>query len=109
MEGSAFYALSLMADVAPDDTSLTKEHRALAVLVPLFEKYPDHPGLAHYIIHTCDTPELAKEGWRRREIRADCPSSPHGLHMPGHIFLREGMWQEAIQSNLASAAASAEG
>ena len=64
VETSAFYALSLLADVAPDDTSLVKERKALAVLVPLFEKNPDHPGLAHYIIHTCDTPALAKQGCR---------------------------------------------
>jgi len=107
VEGSAFYALSLIADVAPDDTSLTKEHAALAVLIPLFHKYPDHPGLAHYIIHTCDTPALASEGLEAAEVYAKiAPSSPHALHMPGHIFARLGMWPEDISSNLASAAAS---
>ncbi len=106
-EGAAFYALSLIADVAPNDTSLTKEHQALAILVPLFEKNPDHPGLAHYIIHTCDTPALAPEGLAAaREYAKIAPSSPHALHMPGHIFSRLGMWQEDISSNLASVAAS---
>jgi tetratricopeptide (TPR) repeat protein len=106
-EGSAFYALSLLADVAPNDTSLTKEHQALAILVPLFEKNPDHPGLAHYIIHTCDTPALAPEGLEAaKEYAKIAPSSPHALHMPGHIFSRLGMWQEDISSNLASVAAS---
>ncbi len=106
-EGAAFYALSLIADVAPNDTSLTKEHQALAILVPLFEKYPDHPGLAHYIIHTCDTPALAKDGLAAaRQYAKIAPSSPHALHMPSHIFSREGMWQDSISSNLASAAAS---
>jgi tetratricopeptide (TPR) repeat protein len=107
VETSAFYALSLLADVAPDDTSLVKERKALAVLVPLFEKNPDHPGLAHYIIHTCDTPALAHDGLAAAQQYAQiASSSPHALHMPGHIFARLGMWQEDIQSNLASVAAS---
>ncbi len=107
IEASAFFALSLLADVAPDDTSLTKERKALAVLVPLFEKDPDHPGLAHYIIHTCDTPQLARQGLPAALKYAQiASSSPHALHMPGHIFARLGMWPEDIQSNLASVAAS---
>jgi tetratricopeptide (TPR) repeat protein len=107
VEASAFYALSLLADVAPDDTSLVKERKALAVLVPLFEKHPDHPGLAHYIIHTCDTPALAPDGLEAAQKYAQiASSSPHALHMPGHIFARLGMWQEDIDSNLASVAAS---
>jgi tetratricopeptide (TPR) repeat protein len=107
VEGAAFYALSLLADRAPGDTSLTKEHEALAVLVPLFHKYPNHPGLAHYIIHTCDTPALAPQGLEAAEVYAKiAPSSPHALHMPGHIFARLGMWPEGIASNLASVAAS---
>jgi tetratricopeptide (TPR) repeat protein len=107
IEGSAFYALSLLADVAPDDTSLTKERKALGVLVPLFHGHPDHPGLAHYIIHTCDTPALASQGLEAALVYAKiAPSSPHALHMPGHIFARLGMWPEDISSNLASVAAS---
>jgi len=107
IEGAAFYALALLADVAPNDTSLTKERAALAVLVPLFHQYPDHPGLAHYIIHTCDTPALAAQGLEAAEVYAKiAPSSPHALHMPGHIFARLGMWPEDVASNLASVAAS---
>jgi tetratricopeptide (TPR) repeat protein len=107
VETSAFYALSLLADVSPDDTSLVKERKALAILVPLFEKNPDHPGLAHYIIHTCDTPALAKDGLPAAQKYAQiAASSPHALHMPGHIFARLGMWPEDISSNLASVAAS---
>ncbi len=107
VEASAFYALSLLADVAPDDTSLVKERKALAVLVPLFEKNPDHPGLAHYIIHTCDTPALAPQGLSAaRQYAQIASSSPHALHMPGHIFARLGMWPEDINSNLASVEAS---
>ena len=97
----------LLADIAPNDTSLTKERKALDVLLPLFAKYPDHPGLAHYIIHTCDTPALASQGLEAAKVYAKiAPSSPHALHMPGHIFARLGMWQEDIDSNLASVAAS---
>jgi len=107
IEGAAFYALSLLADVAPEDTSLTKERRALAVLQPLFKRYPEHPGLAHYIIHTCDTPALAQDGLEAAKVYARiAPSSPHALHMPGHIFARLGLWQEDIDSNVASVKAS---
>jgi tetratricopeptide (TPR) repeat protein len=107
VEGAAFDALSMLASVAPDDTSLTHEHQALAILVPLFAAHPEHPGLAHYIIHTCDTPALAPDGLgAAREYAKIAPSSPHALHMPGHIFARLGMWPEDIDSNLASVAAS---
>ncbi|HEY4355922.1 MAG TPA: tetratricopeptide repeat protein [Acidobacteriaceae bacterium] len=107
VEASAFYALSLLADVAPGDTSLAKERKALAILGPLFEQHPDHPGLAHYIIHTCDTPALAPDGLAAaREYAKIAPSSAHALHMPGHIFARLGMWPEDVSSNLNSVAAS---
>jgi tetratricopeptide (TPR) repeat protein len=107
VEGAAFDALSMLASEAPDDTSLTHEHQALAILVPLFAAHPEHPGLAHYIIHTCDTPALAADGLgAAREYARIAPSSPHALHMPSHIFARLGMWQEDIDSNLASVAAS---
>jgi tetratricopeptide (TPR) repeat protein len=107
VEGAAFDALSMLASEAPSDTSLTHEHQALAILVPLFAAHPEHPGLAHYIIHTCDTPALAPDGLgAAREYAKIAPSSPHALHMPGHIFARLGMWQEDIDSNLASVAAS---
>ena len=107
VEGAAFDALSMLASVAPDDTSLSHEHQALAILVPLFAAHPEHPGLAHYIIHTCDTPALAPDGLgAAREYARIAPSSPHALHMPSHIFARLGMWPEDIDSNLASVAAS---
>ena len=99
VEGAAFYALALLADVAPNDTSLSNERKALDVLLPLFAKYPNHPGLAHYIIHTCDTPALAQQGLEAAKVYAKiAPSSPHALHMPGHIFARLGMWQDDIDS-----------
>lgn len=85
----------------------TDERKALDILEPLFAKHPDHPGLAHYIIHVCDNPTLAQEGLPAAMKYADiAPASPHALHMPGHIFARLGMWQEDIDSNLASIKAS---
>ncbi|GAC1643812.1 MAG: hypothetical protein NVS9B15_00500 [Acidobacteriaceae bacterium] len=102
-EAGAFYALSLLSSESPGDTSLQNERGALAILLPLFSKYPNHPGLAHYIIHTCDTPSLARQGLAAaREYAKIAPSSPHAVHMPGHIFARLGLWQEDIASNLAS-------
>jgi hypothetical protein len=107
VEVAAFDALSMLAAVAPGDTSLSHEHAALAILVPLFAAHPEHPGLAHYIIHTCDTPALAADGLGAARVYAKiAPSSPHALHMPGHIFARLGMWPEDIESNVASVAAS---
>src|SRR5882762_10802995 len=81
LDAGTFYALSLLAAEAPDDTSLTQEHRAMAVLSPLFVKYPDHPGVVHYVIHACDTPSRA--GWiacgqaLRRDRRVGSPCRAH--------------------------------
>ncbi|HLN50307.1 MAG TPA: hypothetical protein VK251_12460 [Steroidobacteraceae bacterium] len=106
-DAGAFYALSLLAAEAPDDTSLAQEHKALAVLNPLFPLYPDHPGVVHYIIHACDTPSLAADGLAAAKHYGEiAPSGAHAVHMPGHIFARLGMWQEDIKANLASVAAS---
>jgi len=107
VDAGAFYALSLLAAEAPDDTSLAQEHRALTVLDPLYAKHPDNPGVVHYTIHACDTPSLAPEGLTAaRHYGEVAASAPHALHMPGHIFARLGMWRADIESNLASVAAS---
>jgi tetratricopeptide (TPR) repeat protein len=106
VEGAAFYALSLLFSAPPNDTTFANAKEAIAILDPLLARYPDHPGLAHYIIHACDTPQLAPLGLNAaRRYAAIAPSSAHALHMPSHIFARLGMWQEDIQSNLASIAA----
>src|SRR6202789_1954506 len=106
-DAGAFYALALLASVAPNDDSLALNRKAMAVLTPLFAQYPDHPGVVHYIIHACDTPALAPDGLvadkHYGEIAA---SAPHAVHMPGHIFARLGMWQEDIDANAASVKAS---
>lgn len=107
VDAGAFYALSLLAAESPTDTSLTQERKAMAVLTPLWAKYPDHPGLVHYIIHACDNPPLAPDGLAAaRAYGKVAPSGPHAVHMPGHIFARLGLWSEDIEANSASVEAS---
>jgi len=107
IDAGTFYALALLAAEAPDDTSLTQEHKAMAVLNPLFVKYPGHPGVVHYIIHACDTPSLAPDGLAAAKHYGEiAASAPHAVHMPGHIFARLGLWQADIDANRASVAAS---
>jgi tetratricopeptide (TPR) repeat protein len=106
-DAGAFYALSLLAAQAPDDATLTQNQKAMAVLSPLFVKYPDHPGVVHYIIHACDTPSLAAQGLAAANHYGEiAASAPHAVHMPGHIFARLGMWQADIDANVGSVAAS---
>ena len=105
-EAQAFYALALLASASPFDTTHAKQKRAAGILEPLFAKYPQHPGVAHYLIHACDNPEMARRGLpAARDYAAIAPSAPHALHMPSHIFTRLGMWDESISSNLAAQAA----
>jgi tetratricopeptide (TPR) repeat protein len=107
VDAGAFYALAVLAAQPPDDISLTQQKKAMAVLAPLWQKYPDHPGVVHYIIHACDTPSLARDGLAAaRHYGEIAPSGPHAVHMPGHIFARLGMWPEDIDANLGSVAAS---
>jgi tetratricopeptide (TPR) repeat protein len=106
IEAQAFYGLGLAASIGSADP-VGDAHKALAVLEPGFEAHPDHPGFAHYIIHTCDNPQIAREGLAAAKRYASiAPASAHALHMPGHIFSRLGMWPEDIESNKASVAAS---
>ena len=105
LEAGAFYGLSLLASDPPDDKTHAAKKKAVEVLNPLFEKQPDHPGLAHYIIHACDSPDMASMGLdAARRYAAIAPSSAHAVHMPSHIFARLGLWQEDIQANLKSIA-----
>jgi len=108
VEAQAFYGLGLSAAAALDTKDpIAADRKALAVLMPGFEAHPDHPGFAHYIIHTCDNPQLAREALPAAEkYAAIAPASAHALHMPGHIFARLGMWQEDIAANLDSVNAS---
>jgi tetratricopeptide (TPR) repeat protein len=108
-EAAAFYSLSLISLPAHGDADLANRKKAIAILNKLFAAEPDHPGAAHYLIHACDTPELAPQGLEAaRSYARIAPDSSHALHMPSHIFARRGLWQEMIDSNLAAAAAAAE-
>ena len=106
-EAAAFYALSLLASEPDEDLTLANPKKAIAILNKLYAEEPDHPGVAHYLIHACDNPQLAEQGLAAaRRYASIAPSSAHALHMPSHIFARLGLWQEDIQSNLASIASS---
>jgi hypothetical protein len=105
-EATIFYALALASDADPSDKTYAKRLKAGALLEPLFVKYPNHPGLAHYIIHTYDDPALADRAIEAaRRYGAIAPSTPHALHMPSHTFTRIGDWQASIDTNAASAGA----
>jgi tetratricopeptide (TPR) repeat protein len=106
VECQIFYALALLASAPPTDKTHAYQKHAVAVLQPLYEQHPQHPGLAHYLIHACDNAEMAREGLPAAQAYAKiAPSAPHALHMPSHIFTRLGMWDDSIQSNLAAQSA----
>ena len=103
VECQVFYALALIATASPTDKTHANEKKAAALLEPLFKKYPQHPGMAHYLIHACDNAEMAQRGVAAaRAYSQIAPSAPHPLHMPSHIYTRLGMWQDSIGSNLAA-------
>jgi tetratricopeptide (TPR) repeat protein len=105
-EAAAFYALSLLASAPRHDETFANRKAAAAVLEKLFAIEPDHPGVAHYLIHSYDKPQLAQLGIpAARRYAQVAPAAPHALHMPAHIFARVGLWQDDINSNLASIAA----
>jgi tetratricopeptide (TPR) repeat protein len=105
-DAAAFYALSLLVSEPPDDKSLANSRKAIELLNRLLDEAPNHPGAAHYLIHAADNPNLAQLGLpAARRYAQIAPAAPHALHMPSHIFARLGLWQEDIQSNLASLAA----
>src|SRR5258708_17849929 len=108
-EIGAFYALSLVSlSYADEPNMLALQQKAISVLQPLLQQYPDHPGIAHYMIHVTDRPELAAQGLdAARRYAAIAPDSSHALHMPSHIFVRLGLWQDSIASNLAASASAA--
>jgi tetratricopeptide (TPR) repeat protein len=100
---SAFYALSLVSLAEEDVDSISNLKKAISILDPLLQQHPGHPGVAHYLIHATDKPELASQGLEAaRRYAAIAPDSAHALHMPSHIFVRLGLWQDSINSNLAA-------
>ena len=105
-EAATFYALSLLASEPHHDATFANRKAAAAILEKLFAIEPDHPGVAHYLIHAYDKPQLAQLGIpAARRYAQVAPAAPHALHMPSHIFARVGLWQDDINSNLASVAA----
>lgn len=109
-EAAVFYALSQTAAGTLDkDPDFAREKDAAVILNQVLREEPDHPGVAHYLIHSFDYPPLAHLAVAAAHRYANiAPASPHAQHMPSHIFTRLGMWEESIQSNLKSAAAARE-
>jgi len=105
-EARIFYALALDQTALPTDKTYSNQLKAAAILEKEFALQPEHPGLAHYIIHSYDVPALAPRALdAARRYAKIAPDAPHALHMPSHTFTRVGAWQESIETNLASAAA----
>jgi tetratricopeptide (TPR) repeat protein len=105
-EAAIFYALALLGTALNTDKTYANQKKAAEILNKVLPVEPKHPGVAHYLIHSFDYPQLAQLALpAARSYAKIAPSSPHALHMPSHIFTRLGLWQESIQSNLASAAA----
>lgn len=102
-EAKILHALLLDAIALAADKTYTNQLQAAAILEPLLTKYPDHPGVAHYLIHTYDYTELAGKGLPAARLYAKiAPSVPHALHMPSHIFSRVGSWKEMVEGNRVS-------
>ncbi len=109
VETQVFYALALLASASPADKAHANQKEAVEIIEPLYRRFPNHPGLAHYMIHTCDNAELATRGLpAARAYAGIAPSVPHALHMPSHIFTRLGLWSDSINSNRAARASAHE-
>lgn len=105
-EAAIFYALALKSTADNKDKNHTNEKKAGKILESIFPDQPNHPGIAHYIIHNYDNPELAPLALTTARKYAEiAPSSAHALHMPSHIFTRLGLWEESVNSNIYSASA----
>jgi hypothetical protein len=104
-EAKIFHALSLIASASPSDKTYANQLKAGAILEALWAKMPNHPGLAHYIIHGYDYPPLAYRA-RAAALRyaTIAPDAAHALHMPSHTFTRLGMWKESVRANTRSRA-----
>ena len=103
-EASIFYALALNATALPADKTYANQLKAAGILEKVFATQPDHPGVAHYLIHSYDYPSIAHQGLNAaRRYASVAPDAPHALHMPGHIFTRLGLWDESLETNIRSA------
>jgi tetratricopeptide (TPR) repeat protein len=101
VEATIFYALLLDESASFGDKTRANERKCGELLEPLLAKYPQHPGVAHYLIHCYDNAELAQKGLQAARLYARiAPASAHAQHMPSHIFVRLGLWQETVDSNI---------
>jgi tetratricopeptide (TPR) repeat protein len=109
VEFGSFYALSFVSLAYEDhDNERADRQKAIDILAPLLQQHPDHPGIAHYMIHATDRPEFAAQGLEAaRRYAAIAPDSSHAIHMPSHIFVRLGLWQDSITSNIVANASGA--
>ena len=106
-EAQIFSALYIAGTQSQADQTYAAYLKAAAILEEQFKKYPDHPGVAHYLIHSYDAPPIAQKGLSAaRRYAGIAPDAPHALHMPSHIFTRVGSWEESIATNLRSAVVS---
>lgn len=99
-EAQIFNALYIAGTQSQADQTYAAYGRAVDILTPLFTKYPDHPGIAHYLIHSFDAPPIAPRGLEAaRKYAGLAPDAPHALHMPSHIFTRVGAWRDSADAN----------
>ena len=104
IEAAIFHALLLDVSAPKTDKTFANQRECGEILEPIFAQQPNHPGVAHYLIHCYDNPVLAEKGVpAARKYAGIAPASAHANHMPSHIFTRVGSWDESIQSNLHSA------
>jgi tetratricopeptide (TPR) repeat protein len=107
-EAAIFHALTLDITAPKTDKTFANQRKCGEILEPIFEKLPNHPGVAHYLIHCYDNPALAQQGLKAARVYAKiAPASAHANHMPSHIFTRVGSWEESVQSNMRSEALAA--
>jgi hypothetical protein len=105
-EAQIFYAITLNVAASPADKTYANQLKGAAILEPIWQRQPQHPGIAHYLIHLYDYPAIAAKGLPAALRYAKiAPNAPHAQHMPSHIFTRVGYWKESIAANLASVAA----
>src|SRR5229473_1296870 len=102
-EAQIYYALALNVAASPSDKTYANQRKGAAILEKIWARQPEHPGVAHYLIHLYDTPALAEKGLAAaRRYAKVAPAAAHAQHMPSHIFTRLGYWQESIASNIES-------
>src|SRR5260370_25025596 len=100
-EAAIFHALTLAVTARKGDKTFANKRKCGEILEPIFAKQPNHPGVAHYIIHCYDNPVLAEKGLvAARKYATIAPASAHANHMPSHLFTRVGSWDESISSNM---------